>query len=171
MKCRTGLIKGHAVDRQVPACLLRIPFKQQRHLKFASLDLSGQTDERLASADQYIQVQRQVREEESIKIYPFPQLRTSAYSFTRHYTEPAGRFCACQAWRISGSAEEKRSPAAGSEAGGSGEPQAVWSPAQLVSTRHPSLDLRWLLPQCLARCVTRSGTQMLALKPQMAQDR
>ena len=50
-----------------------------------------------------------------------------------------GRFCARQAWRISGSSEEKRGTAAGSEAGVSGESEAVWSPAQRVSTRRPSL--------------------------------
>ena len=111
MKCRTGLIKGHAVDCQVPACFLRIPFKQQRHLKSASLDLSGRTDECSTSAGQYTLMQRQVSEGESIKIYPFPQLRTSAYFFTRHQVGPTGRLCAHQVWRISGSSEAKRSPA------------------------------------------------------------
>ena len=53
-----------------------------------------------------------------------------------------GRFCARQARRISGSAEEKRIPAAGFGAGGSGESEAVWSPAQRVSTRRRSRDRR-----------------------------
>ena len=75
-----------------------------------------------------------------------------------------GRFGARQARRISGSAEAKRSPAAGSGAGGPGESEAVWSPAQRVSTRRSSLDRCWLLPPLLARCVMRSGTQILVLK-------
>ena len=67
-------------------------------------------------------------------------------SGARERTETAGgsaglgRFCARQAWRISGSAEEKRSPAAGAGAGGSGESEVVWSPAQRVSTRRPHAD-------------------------------
>ena len=92
-------------------------------------------------------------------------------SFRRTGTDRAGRLVCrlgpvlCPSgMRISGSSEEKRNPAAGSGAGGSGEPQAVWSPAQRVSTRRSLLVRRWFLLQRLARCVTLSGTLILALK-------
>ena len=54
---------------------------------------------------------------------------------TAGWSAGLGRFCARQAWKIGGSAEEKRSPAAGAGAGVSGESEEVWSPAQRVSTR------------------------------------
>ena len=50
---------------------------------------------------------------------------------TAGWSAGLGQFCARQAWKISGSSEEKWIPAAGAEARGSGEYEAVWSPASV----------------------------------------